>query len=129
MFGVNYRFSSIVLNEFAMPAEGRPINAHGVSKAGDRAPKAHEMLQMGVHSTVWGEDTFWSVQTMASHSACVLAESRRCFPDLGRGGGIRQKGCVINSRVTFNGIVGVRWGLLLTSFLLISRVVCIQLIS
>jgi hypothetical protein len=47
MLGVNYRFSDIILDEFAMSAEGRPINAYGVLKAGHRAPEAPEMLQVG----------------------------------------------------------------------------------
>ncbi|KAG2745436.1 hypothetical protein P692DRAFT_20743642 [Suillus brevipes Sb2] len=37
MLGVNYRFSDIVLGEFAILAEGRPINAYGVLEVGDRA--------------------------------------------------------------------------------------------
>ncbi|KAG1727595.1 FAD binding domain-containing protein [Suillus lakei] len=50
MLGVNYRFSSIVLDEFTTPVEGRPINAYGVLdeghlEAGDRAPEAPDMLQ------------------------------------------------------------------------------------
>ncbi|KAG2738602.1 hypothetical protein P692DRAFT_20841815 [Suillus brevipes Sb2] len=47
LLGVNDRISSIVLDGFAMSAEGRPINAYGVLKARDRAPEAPEMLQMG----------------------------------------------------------------------------------
>jgi hypothetical protein len=46
MLDVNDRISSIVLDEFAKSAEGRPINAYGVLKAGHRAPEAPEMLQM-----------------------------------------------------------------------------------
>ncbi|KAG2052432.1 hypothetical protein BDR06DRAFT_957725 [Suillus hirtellus] len=43
MLGINYRFSNIVLDEFAIP--GKPINAYGVLdeehlEAGDRAPDA-----------------------------------------------------------------------------------------
>jgi hypothetical protein len=37
----------VVLDEFAMLAEGRPTNAYGVLKAGDRAPEAPKMLQVG----------------------------------------------------------------------------------
>ncbi|KAG2742072.1 hypothetical protein P692DRAFT_20839683, partial [Suillus brevipes Sb2] len=47
MLGVNDRISSIVLDEFAESAEGRPINVYGVLKAGDRAPEAPEMSQVG----------------------------------------------------------------------------------
>ncbi|KAG1720137.1 FAD binding domain-containing protein [Suillus lakei] len=52
MLHINYRFSSIVFDEFATPVEGRPINAYGVLgedhlEAGDRAPEAPNMLQVG----------------------------------------------------------------------------------
>ncbi|KAG1745499.1 FAD binding domain-containing protein [Suillus paluster] len=52
MLGINCRFSSIVLDEFATPVEGKPINAYGVFDeghlaAGDRAPDAPNMLQVG----------------------------------------------------------------------------------
>jgi hypothetical protein len=57
ILGVNYRFSSIVLDEFAMPAEGRPINAYGMLGEGqlearDRAPEAAEMCRWGAESGV-----------------------------------------------------------------------------
>ncbi|KAG1777062.1 FAD binding domain-containing protein [Suillus placidus] len=50
MLGINYRFSNIVLDEFATP--GKPINAYGMLgeghfEAGDRAPDAPNMLQVG----------------------------------------------------------------------------------
>jgi len=49
MLGINCRFSSIVLDEFTPPVEGRPINAYGVLdeghlEAGDRAPDAPRLL-------------------------------------------------------------------------------------
>ncbi|KAG2121921.1 FAD binding domain-containing protein [Suillus clintonianus] len=52
MLGVNCRFSSIVLDEFVTPNEERPINAYGVLdeghlEAGDRAPDAPNLLQVG----------------------------------------------------------------------------------
>ncbi|KAG1745463.1 FAD binding domain-containing protein [Suillus paluster] len=52
MLGVNCRFSSIVLDEFATPIEGKPVNAYGVFdeghlEAGDRAPDAPNVLQVG----------------------------------------------------------------------------------
>ncbi|KAG0704756.1 FAD binding domain-containing protein [Suillus ampliporus] len=52
MLGINCRFSNIVLDEFATPIEGKPINAYGVLdeghlEAGDRAPDAPNMLQVG----------------------------------------------------------------------------------
>ncbi|KAG0708275.1 FAD binding domain-containing protein [Suillus ampliporus] len=50
MLGINCRFSNIVLDKFATPIEGKPINAYGVLdeghlEAGDRAPDAPNMLQ------------------------------------------------------------------------------------
>ncbi|KAG0702989.1 FAD binding domain-containing protein [Suillus ampliporus] len=52
MLGINCRFSSIVLDEFATPVERRPISAYGVFdeghlEAGDRAPDAPNVLQVG----------------------------------------------------------------------------------
>lgn len=52
MLGINCRFSTIVLDEFVTPVEGKPINAYGVLdeghlEAGDRAPDAPNMLQVG----------------------------------------------------------------------------------
>ncbi|KAG2103426.1 FAD binding domain-containing protein [Suillus discolor] len=52
MLGINYRFSTIVLDEFITSAERKPINAYGVLdeghlEAGDRAPDAPNMLQVG----------------------------------------------------------------------------------
>jgi hypothetical protein len=49
MLGINCRFSSIVLDEFTPPVEGKPVNAYGVLdeghlEAGDRAPDAPELL-------------------------------------------------------------------------------------
>ncbi|KAG1742105.1 FAD binding domain-containing protein [Suillus lakei] len=50
MLGINCRFSNIILDEFAIPR--RPINAYGALdeghlEAGDRAPDAPNMLQVG----------------------------------------------------------------------------------
>ncbi|KAG1856177.1 FAD binding domain-containing protein [Suillus tomentosus] len=52
MLGINCRFSTIVLDEFVTSVERKPINAYGVLgeghlEAGDRAPDAPNMLQMG----------------------------------------------------------------------------------
>ncbi|KAG2043498.1 FAD binding domain-containing protein, partial [Suillus americanus] len=52
MLGINCRSSTIVLDEFATSVEGRHINAYGVLdeghlEAGDRAPDAPNMLQVG----------------------------------------------------------------------------------
>ncbi|KAG1745451.1 uncharacterized protein EDB91DRAFT_1246325 [Suillus paluster] len=51
MLGNNCRFSSIVLDEFVTPGEGKPIQAYGVLdeghlEAGDRAPDAPNMLKV-----------------------------------------------------------------------------------
>jgi hypothetical protein len=51
MLGINCRFSSIVLDEFTPPVEGKPVNAYGVLdeghlEAGDRAPDAPELLHI-----------------------------------------------------------------------------------
>ncbi|KAG2125947.1 FAD binding domain-containing protein [Suillus clintonianus] len=51
MLGINCRFSNIVLDEFVPSVEGKPISAYGVLdeglEAGDRAPDAPDMLQVG----------------------------------------------------------------------------------
>ncbi|KAG1745464.1 FAD binding domain-containing protein [Suillus paluster] len=52
MLGINCRSSSIVLDEFVTPGEGKPIQAYGVLdeghlEAGDRAPEAPNMVQVG----------------------------------------------------------------------------------
>ncbi|OJA20305.1 hypothetical protein AZE42_08330 [Rhizopogon vesiculosus] len=49
MLGINYRFSSIVLDEFATPVKGKPMSAYGALnegylEAGDRAPDAPKLL-------------------------------------------------------------------------------------
>jgi hypothetical protein len=62
MLGVDDRISSIVLDEFAKSAEGRPINAYGVLKAGDRAPEAPEMLQIGCRE--FGVKTVFGLYTL-----------------------------------------------------------------
>src|SRR5258708_5216514 len=51
MLGINCRFSSIVLDEFVTPVEGKPVNAYGVLdegnlEAGDRAPDAPRLLHI-----------------------------------------------------------------------------------
>ncbi|KAG1742155.1 hypothetical protein EDB19DRAFT_1827805 [Suillus lakei] len=43
------------------------------------------------------DDAFWSVQTLVSHCDCVRSGSRRCYSDLGRAGGLRQKCCAIDA--------------------------------
>ncbi|KAG2362741.1 FAD binding domain-containing protein [Suillus spraguei] len=52
MLGINYRFSTIVLDEFVNSVERKPANAYrmldeGCLEAGDRAPDAPNMLQVG----------------------------------------------------------------------------------
>ncbi|KAG2339394.1 hypothetical protein BDR05DRAFT_1003357 [Suillus weaverae] len=78
MLGVNYRFSSIVLDEFATPAEGRPINAYGVLdeghlEAGDRAPEAPEMLQVGCGES--GVKTLFGLYRPWYHTVLVFSPS------------------------------------------------------
>ncbi|KAG2103433.1 FAD binding domain-containing protein [Suillus discolor] len=52
MLGINCRFSTVVLDEFVTSVERKPINAYGVLdethlEAGDRAPDAPNVLQVG----------------------------------------------------------------------------------
>ncbi|KAG2157977.1 FAD binding domain-containing protein [Suillus bovinus] len=52
MLGINCRFSTIVLDEFVTLVEGKRINAYGALdegnlEAGDRAPDAPDLLQVG----------------------------------------------------------------------------------
>ncbi|KAG2071729.1 hypothetical protein BDR04DRAFT_1097681 [Suillus decipiens] len=52
MLGINCRFSTIVLDEFVNSVERKPVNAYrmldeGCLEAGDRAPDAPNMLQVG----------------------------------------------------------------------------------
>ncbi|KAG2128829.1 FAD binding domain-containing protein [Suillus cothurnatus] len=76
MLGINYRFSNIVLDEFAIP--GKPINAYGVLdeehlEAGDRAPDAPNMLQVG-----HGESdvkTLFSLYRPSYHTVLVFVPS------------------------------------------------------
>ncbi|KAG2128040.1 FAD binding domain-containing protein [Suillus bovinus] len=76
MLGINYRFSDIVLDEFAIP--GKPINAYGALdqgnlEAGDRAPDAPNMLQVG-----GGESdvkTLFSLYRPWYHTVLVFAPS------------------------------------------------------
>ncbi|KAG1901776.1 FAD binding domain-containing protein [Suillus fuscotomentosus] len=76
MLGINYRFSNIVLDEFAIP--GKPINAYGVLdeehlEAGDRAPDAQNLVQVGGG----GSDvkTLFSLYRPWYHTVLVLAPS------------------------------------------------------
>ncbi|KAG1865749.1 FAD binding domain-containing protein [Suillus tomentosus] len=76
MLGINYRFSNIVLDEFAIP--GKPINAYGVLdeehlEAGDRAPDAPNLVQVGGG----GPDvkTLFSLYRPWYHTVLVLAPS------------------------------------------------------
>ncbi|KAG2113860.1 FAD binding domain-containing protein [Suillus discolor] len=76
MLGINYRFSDIVLDEFAIP--GKPINAYGVLdeehlEAGDRAPDAPNLVQVG-----GGESdvkTLFSLYRPWYHTVLVFAPS------------------------------------------------------
>ncbi|KAG2052916.1 hypothetical protein BDR06DRAFT_1021729 [Suillus hirtellus] len=85
MLGINYRFSNIVLDEFAIP--GKPINAYGVLdeehlEAGDRAPDASNLVQVGGG----GSDvkTLFSLYRPWYHTVLVLAPSHAdAIPILG----------------------------------------------
>ncbi|KAG1801887.1 FAD binding domain-containing protein [Suillus subaureus] len=74
MLGINCRFSNIVLDEFAIP--GKPINAYGVLdegnlEAGDRAPDAPNMLQVGCGESV--VKTLFGLYRPSYHIVLVFA--------------------------------------------------------
>ncbi|KAG2066517.1 hypothetical protein BDR04DRAFT_1160187 [Suillus decipiens] len=76
MLGINYRFSNIVLDEFAIP--GKPINAYGILdegnlEAGDRAPDAPNMLQVGCGES--GVKTLFGLYRPSYHTVLVFAPS------------------------------------------------------
>jgi hypothetical protein len=76
MLGINCRFSNIVLDEFAIP--GKPINAYGVLdeanlEAGDRAPDAPNMLQLGGGES--DAKTLFSLYRPWYHTVLVFAPS------------------------------------------------------
>ncbi|KAG1882163.1 FAD binding domain-containing protein [Suillus subluteus] len=76
MLGINCRFSTIVLDEFVTSVEGRPINAYGVLdeghlEAGDRAPDAPNMLQVG--HTEPGKTTLFGLYRPWYHTVLVFA--------------------------------------------------------
>ncbi|KAG1829223.1 FAD binding domain-containing protein [Suillus subalutaceus] len=76
MLGVNCRFSNIVLDEFAIP--GKPINAYGVLdegnlEAGDRAPDAPNMLQVGGGKS--GMKTLFGLYRPWYHTVLVFASN------------------------------------------------------
>ena len=78
MLGINCRFSSIVLDEFRAPIEGRPINAYGVLdeghlEAGDRAPDAPKLLRIQPPES--GMTTLFSVYRPWYHTVLVFAPS------------------------------------------------------
>jgi hypothetical protein len=78
MLGINCRFSTIVLDEFVTSVEGRPINAYGVLdeghlEAGDRAPDAPNMLQVGCAES--DETTLFSLYRPWYHTMLVFAPS------------------------------------------------------
>ncbi|KAG1870118.1 FAD binding domain-containing protein [Suillus subalutaceus] len=78
MLGINCRFSTIVLDEFVTSVEGRPINAYGVLdeghlEAGDRAPDAPNMLQVG--RTEPDETTLFGLYRPWYHTVLVFAPS------------------------------------------------------
>ncbi|KAG1723314.1 FAD binding domain-containing protein [Suillus occidentalis] len=76
MLGINCRFSNIVLDEFAIP--GKPVNAYGVLdeanlEAGDRAPDAPNMLQVGGGES--DAKTLFSLYRPWYHTVLVFAPS------------------------------------------------------
>ncbi|KAG1862619.1 FAD binding domain-containing protein [Suillus subluteus] len=76
MLGINCRFSNIVLDEFAIP--GKPINAYGVLdegnlEAGDRAPDAPNMLQVGRGES--DVKTLFGLYRPSYHTVLVFAPS------------------------------------------------------
>jgi hypothetical protein len=78
MLGINCRFSTIVLDEFVTPVEGKPINAYGVLdeghlEAGDRAPDAPNMLQVGRSEP--DVTTLFSLYRPWYHTTVVFAPS------------------------------------------------------
>ncbi|KAG1882172.1 FAD binding domain-containing protein [Suillus subluteus] len=80
MLGINCRFSTIVLDEFVTSVEGRPINAYGVLdeghlEAGDRAPDAPNMLQVGRAEP--DETTLFALYRPWYHTVLVFAPSIR----------------------------------------------------
>jgi len=78
MLGINCRFSSIVLDEFVTPVEGKPIKAYGVLEegyleAGDRAPDAPNLLHVGPGET--DVKTLFSLYRPWYHTVLVFAPS------------------------------------------------------
>ncbi|KAG1809470.1 FAD binding domain-containing protein [Suillus variegatus] len=76
MLGINYRFSDIVLDEFAIP--GKPINAYGELdeehlEAGDRAPDAPNLVQVGCGDS--DVKTLFSLYRPWYHTVLVFAPS------------------------------------------------------
>jgi hypothetical protein len=76
MLGINCRFSSIVLDEFRAPVEGKPINAYGAYdeghlEAGDRAPEAPELLH--IHPEESDVTTLFSIYRPWYHTVLVFA--------------------------------------------------------
>ncbi|KAG2118464.1 FAD binding domain-containing protein [Suillus clintonianus] len=89
MLGINCRFSTIVLDEFVTPVEGRPINAYGVLdeghlEAGDRAPDAPDMLQVALGESDLDPKTLFGLYRPWYHTVLVFAPSHaNAIPILG----------------------------------------------
>ncbi|KAG2118487.1 hypothetical protein DEU56DRAFT_918803 [Suillus clintonianus] len=97
-------FNSIVLDGFASP--GKPINAYGMIdeghlEAGDRTPDAPNMLRVG-----GGESVVKTILVYTDRGITPCLYSRRCNPDRGRTGGMRQKCCAHNCRSAVIGAKG-----------------------
>ncbi|KAG0708098.1 FAD binding domain-containing protein [Suillus ampliporus] len=78
MLGIHCNFSSIVLDEFATPVEGKPINSYrildeGKLEAGDRAPDAPKLLHVQPGES--GLMSLFSIYRPWRHAAIVFAPS------------------------------------------------------
>ncbi|KAG1722264.1 FAD binding domain-containing protein [Suillus lakei] len=76
MLGIHCRFSSIVLDEFATPFEGKPMNTYRILdetevEAGDRAPDAPKLLH--VQSGESDSTTLFSLYKPWHHTVIVFA--------------------------------------------------------
>jgi hypothetical protein len=77
MLRINYRFSSIVLDEFRTPVEGKPINTYGMLdevphlEAGDRAPDAPKLLH--IQSKDSDVTTLFNIYRPWYHTVLVFA--------------------------------------------------------
>lgn len=76
MLGINYRFSSIVFDEFATQDKGKPMNVYGILgdgslEAGDRAPDAPKLLH--IHPENSDVMSLFSIYRTRYHTVLVFA--------------------------------------------------------